>query len=522
MCQHGKVQRRRNAIRATAAAALALCLAILTATAIAPRGLRASAAAATTGSTATTATTSSVTASVGSTPTGQAMPSGYVGVSIEFSALHEYTGRDSAKVNPILVSLLRALAPGQSPVIRIGGNSEDRSWWPVRNTIPPRGVRYTLTPDWLAGAHTLAAALNARMIPGVNLAADRPALAAAEARALVQGIGRRYIDAIEIGNEPDVYSVFPWFSGRKGLSYYARPTDYDVSLYSHDFSRWAGMMPNVPLAGPAFAELTWLDGLGQFISSEPRLHEVTIHRYPLRACVTDPIAPGYPTIPALLSDNSSVAMAQSLAPYVQVAHNTNLPFRVGEMNSAACTGKMGVSNTFASALWVLDTLFNFASVGVDGVNVHTLPNAPYELFSFTDTQGRWRAFVHPEYYGMLLFAQAFPPGAQLLPVSAPPGPVKIWATRTSTGRTRVVLINKSTSTPASVNLTVPAAGGRASLEWLRAPKVSSVSGVSLGGRSFGTAAPSGTLGSMKTVPITATAGSYSITLPAGSAAMLTQ
>ena len=132
-----------------------------------------------------------------------------MGVSIEFNALHDYTGRDSGKVNPILVGLLRGLAPGQSPVIRIGGNSEDQTWWPVAGTIPPGGVRYTLTPDWLAGAHALAAALNARMIPGINLAADRPGLAGSEARALVQGIGRRYIDSLEIGNEPDVYSVFP-------------------------------------------------------------------------------------------------------------------------------------------------------------------------------------------------------------------------------------------------------------------------------------------------------------------------
>ena len=80
------------------------------------------------------------------------------------------------------------------------------------------------------------------------------------------------------------------------------------------------------------------------------------------------------------------------------------------MNSASCSGKQGVSDTFASALWVLDTLFNLAAVGVDGVNVHSLPGAAYELFTFQHTSSGWQAFVHPEYYGMLMFAQAFPPG----------------------------------------------------------------------------------------------------------------
>ena len=41
--------------------------------------------------------------------------------------------------------------------------------------------------------------------------------------------------------------------------------------------------------------------------------------------------------------------------------------------------------------------------------------------------------MHPEYYGLLMFAQAFPPGARLLPVSAPAGPVKVWATEAPTG-----------------------------------------------------------------------------------------
>jgi hypothetical protein len=281
-------------------------------------------------------------------------------------------------------------------------------------------------------------------------------------------------------------------------------------------------MPDVPLAGPAFAELTWLSGLGQFLSAEPKLKIVTMHRYPLRGCVTNPIAPGYASISALLADAASAGLAQQVAPYVQVAHNAGLPFRMAEMNSASCSGKRGTSDTFAAALWVLDTLFNFANVGVDGVNLHTLPGAPYELFTFTHGPHGWRAFVHPEYYGMLLFAQAFPPGAQMLPVTAPSGPVKIWATRSTTSRIRVVLINKSTSSSANVQLTVPSSGGSASLEWLRASSVSARKGITLGGQGFGTSTASGTLRRLRTTPIVASGGVYTISLPPASAVLLTQ
>ena len=94
-----------------------------------------------------------------------------------------------------------------------------------------------------------------------------------------------------------------------------------------------------------------------------------------------------------------------------VAHARGVQFRVDELNSAAlagCPARPGVSNTFASALWMVDALFNLASVGVDGVNVHTLPGAGYELFTFRRTRAGWQAFVHPDYYGLLMFAQALP------------------------------------------------------------------------------------------------------------------
>ena len=194
------------------------------------------------------------------------------------------------------------------------------------------------------------------------------------------------------------------------------------------------------------------------------------------------------------------------------------------MNSASCSGKKGVSDTFASALWVLDTLYNLASVGVDGVNVHSLPGAAYELFTFEHTSSGWQAFVHPEYYGMLLFAQSFPPGAQLLPVSEnPTGLVKVWATRSTDFQTRVVLINKDPTTSATVQLQVPGFTSDAHLERLEAPAVSSTDGVTLGGQSFGDETTTGTLpGPPQTETVSPVLGSYTVTLPPGSAALLTQ
>jgi hypothetical protein len=464
---------------------------------------------------------------VGTTPAGQAMPPGFVGVSMEYKAMHLYTGRDPTAVNPALVQLLRALAPGQAPVLRIGGDSTDSTWWPMRGVIPPGGISYGLTKGWLRTTQALAKALGAKLIMGINLASGRPAPAATEARAILQGIGRQYIRALEIGNEPDLYGVFPWYRDRRGRVVFSRAQNYDLLAFINDFSRWSAALPTTTLAGPTFSSVTWLTGLQSFLLSEPRLGLVTFHRYPLRGCVTDPTSPSYASIPNLMGDQSSFGLAQQIAPDVAIAHARGIPFRLDELNSAACSGRRGVSNAFASALWVLDTLFNMASVGVDGINLHTLPGAAYEPFTFTRHGRTWSANVHPVYYGMLMFAQAFPPGARLLPVNAPGGAVKVWATSAPDGRTRVVLINKDPATSALVQLQIPGRQAPASAQSLIAPSISATSGVSFAGQTFGASTDTGKLaGTPRAVAISpvANAGTekYSVQLPPASAMLLTR
>jgi hypothetical protein len=56
----------------------------------------------------------------------------------------------------------------------------------------------------------------------------------------------------------------------------------------------------------------------------------------------------------------------------------------------------------------------------------------------------WRAAVNPEYYALLMVGQADPVGATLLRIHGrPPRAVHAWATRSSSGALRVVLINES-------------------------------------------------------------------------------
>jgi hypothetical protein len=315
--------------------------------------------------------------------------------------------------------------------------------------------------------------------------------------------------------------VFSWYKDRRGHVYRSRARSYKLSDYIQQFKQWAKVLPNLPLAGPAASNEKWMGQLGSFVKAAPRLKLVTYHRYPLRGCTTDPSDPTFASIPNLLADSSSAGLAAGVKPFVKVAANHHLPLRIAEMNSASCEGAAGVSDTFASALWALDTMFNFAAIGVQGVNFHMLPGSHYELFTPSQTAGgTWQAFVHPEYYGLQMFAQAFPPGARMLTVKAPAGPTKVWATREADGVTHVVVINQDPSNEHDISVTVPGQTGAGTIESLTAPSISATSGVQLGQQSYGAETTTGKLPTPTQTSATPTGSTYTIPAPAASAQML--
>ena len=193
------------------------------------------------------------------------------------------------------------------------------------------------------------------------------------------------------------------------------------------------------------------------------------------------------------------------------------------MNAITCAGAPGVSDTFASALWVVNTLFAMAQIGVDGVNVHSWRGSAGKLFTFADGTSGWSADVRPEYYGLLFFAQAAPPGSRLLSTTeSNGGPVESWALHAPDHTIRVVLINDSTTSSRHLIVSAVKGGGDASLEHLSAPSAGATTGVRLGCQSFGTETVTGTLpGPVCTVPVRRNPHGYAVWLPAASAALLT-
>jgi hypothetical protein len=449
---------------------------------------------------------------------GPVIPAGFAGLSMEFRGLAAYEGTDPRAVDPPFLQLIRDISPAQRPVLRIGGDSTDWTWWPVPHMARPPGVKYDLTPDFMSVTRSLARTLRARLILGVNLEADSQRVARAEATAMINRIGAGAINALELGNEPELYSGFGWYRSASGQQVPGRPSTWNLQTFIADFSRLARALPRAPLAGPSGGGSSWLPFLGTFLGHEPAVRLATLHAYPLKHCGPSQTV----TTGQLLADSSTHGLATYLAPYLAMARRRGVPARVDEINGVSCGGQRGVSDTFGSALWSLDALFELVRAGVAGVNFHTVPGTINEILGPSFSRGQWRIRVHPEYYGLVMFAQAAPAGARLLRISGTPTVgVKTWATLASDRTLRVTLINKHLRRSETVRLHLPAGYASASVEQLRAPSVSARDQITLGGQSFGPETTTGLpAGPSQTATLQPAKGTWVVRLPAASATLL--
>jgi hypothetical protein len=507
--------RRRRAILATAIVVALVTAPVATVRAVAPGGAPTALGGA---PTAPGRAPSATVLTVGRPATNSTIPAGFLGLSLEYFAIPTYAGTNPAAVDPVFLQLIRNLSGGNPPELRIGGDTTDRTWWPMAGVPTPAGVTNVLTPAWIAETRALAARLRARLTLGINFEADNAGVAATEADRLLAGIGRKRVAALELGNEPELYGTFTW--GLSGLP--GRPKTYDYGSFSSDFTRIAAALPPVPLAGPTVGVGEWFPDVGPFLSAHRQVAVATLHRYPLESCYVTRRQPSYPTIPHLLSFASTQALANSVAAAVRAAQARRVPVRIDEINTISCGWDPAVSRSFASALWALEVSFELARVGVDGIDLHTFPGATYALFRFSRAGRHWQGVVNPEYYGLEMFTQAAPAGSRLLDVS-PAGArrLKAFATLAPDGKTRIVVINEGAG-PRVVDVRASGTTGTGTLELLTAPAIGATRGVTLGGQTYGKSTTTGRLaGARRTDTVAPTQHGYRLSVPPASAVMLT-
>ncbi len=444
----------------------------------------------------------------------RAVPSSFLGLSMEFDELARYERL------PAFGAFLRQLeGPGSGPLsMRVGGESADNTYLSPSQKLP--GWSYVLTPAWFVSLSNLITSVHMRVIVDLNLAVRSTSQASQMARATLAGLPPGSVQAFEVGNEPDLFR-FGVVGIRKVRANSPGPLGwafgYTPRSYLSEFNAYASALRSsasgITLAGPASADpgTTWWNALP---SGRGKLGLVSVHRYPFAAC-GPPNTPQYPTSAGFLSTAASAGLAQSVGASLALARKRRLPLRITELGSASCTGQAGATDTFATALWAPDALFSMLAAGVGGVNVHTrwrTPNTP--LSGAPSLQAR------PMFYGLVTFARTLGPGAQLLRTSlrsTKPFALSAWAVELRDRSVHVLLINKSWRR-LTVGLRLPTRSTALS-QVLRAPSLIATSGLTLGGQTLG--ANGLWAGTLLSTPVPRAAnGTYVMRVPGYSAELL--
>ena len=439
---------------------------------------------------------------------GFAIPADFTGLSTEKKLMT----RDCFHAqNKDLIALCRTLGPG---VFRIGANNVDSTLFdaaadPMLESMQEN--RYvtdtrTIGPKAVDAFFDFARASGWKIIYGVNLGSKDSAMSADEAD-YAWKVGAKEIIAIEIGNEPNLYSKGP---KREGI----RPSSYGYPQYKAEFTAAYDAIKakdaKIPITGPAVTKSTnWMP---LFMADfKDRVALATSHVYHLSAPETDPKAQRFTSVEKLLGEKYPEDWIIKL----KDATSVGVPYRVGECNTASGGGKRGVSNAFVSALWAIDFMFDVAEAGGQGVNFHGSFTANnYSPIVFDKTSSRYVAA--PMYYGMLFFSRA----AQGRLVASELKTDANFITHSvlgADGKLRVTLVNKdlTKSVAASINAGAKFTQGQALR--LTAPSVDATSGVTFAGAAVNA---DGTWAPKSPEALTLSAGQTTVTLPPASAALL--
>ena len=404
----------------------------------------------------------------------------FAGLSYEKSKLYEPLFTAS---NSDLIGMFMRLGPS---VLRVGGNSVDKNVW------TPNGPGQTVGQIAPSDVNSLAAFVKAagwQCLYGINLGgaatgATTPALAAAEVAYAAQQFGSSLL-GIEIGNEPDLYGdPGNYFAGNWSLTQF-------LALWGQFRAAILASTPSVPITGPADAgnESTWTVPFGETVTKS-EITLLTQHYYRANGQL--------PTSTAAYLITPDPTLIANLAILEPGAQTIGVPYRMSECNSFYNGGSSGVSDSYASSLWVIDYLFNCVQGGAVGVNFHGGGDGP-GYTPIADSNGSV-VEARPEFYGILLFTLAGQGALYTTQISAGLLNVTAYAVQTSSGSLTLIVVNKDLTQNLQLTAQLPQSASSATVlamtqltSGATAPDLSATSGVTIQGASVnldGTFAPS--------------------------------
>jgi hypothetical protein len=367
----------------------------------------------------------------------------FAGLSYEKSSLTEPLFTAS---NTDLIGLFKLLG---TSVLRIGGDSVDQNVWTSNGLGQTTGQ---IAPSDVASLAAFVKATGWKCLYGINLAgsatgATTPALAAAEVAFAAEQFGSSLL-GVEIGNEPDLYGdAGNCYASNWSLSQF-------LTLWGQYRDAVLAATPSVSMTGPANASnvSTWTIPFGQSVTKS-QISLLTQHYYRANGQSASSTAEYLITPdPHLISEIANLGVC---------AQEIGIPYRMAECNSFSDGGAVGVSDSYASSLWVIDYLFNCAQGGASGANLHGGGNTD-GYTPIANTASRVIG-ARPELYGILLFTLAGQGTVYATELSPGSPNATAYAVKSSTGGLNLVVVNKDLTQNLQLTVQLPQSARSATL-----------------------------------------------------------
>lgn len=316
------------------------------------------------------------------------------GYSIEPSSLAPYLQ------SPLASTVLRHIAKiaGMSAPIRVGGNIADQTIFDRTLPVPFQALPndtvvdvLQIRDDWFKG-WTDYFPDGTDFTYTLNLRNESTSWTNAmqQASAAIHHLGPS-LSLFELGNEIDHYISKGW-----------RDQSWNTSTYTDQWKRLTHQITTSPFYRDAthkprfqaaiFADPPWVpdqhDELDDFdivnvtragLMNSRLIDSYAMHLYPQSTC--DAAREARLSLD-LLSNHSVIwTNISQYIPQVAAAERAKSRLTLGETNSASCSGRSGISDTFGAALWATDYALAAASIGLEQVFFHLGHQSEYSAFT---------------------------------------------------------------------------------------------------------------------------------------------
>ncbi|KAH7103171.1 hypothetical protein BKA62DRAFT_697527 [Auriculariales sp. MPI-PUGE-AT-0066] len=327
------------------------------------------------------------------TDAGIVVPGSFLGISIEMSLAEALIGPNASWVWPQFLNLMSNLKErGGSPVLRLGGNSQEKAVLVDQLEHGHSIQRYTEGPSSFTNTPKV------HFTRGIMQAMRATAPARLQIMEATEPILEDYLLTWHLGNEPDLYWRHDY-----------RPESYNQTDYVNEFASIRDQIvdnPNIKnkniLGGPAMCECGtgWsnhqvIKDYGYLDRVGANVNALIIMHYPTDNCPIE--LPGGKfnyTVGQELVDKTRglfndfarhsrpetdpieqrrltpTYFANNYADMAETASLVNKPLILLETNTASCNGYLGLSDAFLATLWNLDLAMQLASHGFTHMMMH--------------------------------------------------------------------------------------------------------------------------------------------------------